>query len=231
MKILILGATGMVGQGVLRECVLAPDVTQVVTLGRTATSIRHDRLKEIVHGDLFDLSGRADELIGFDACFFTLGVSSAGMAEQAYVRLTFDLTLSITTLLSSLNPQMTFVYVSGVGTDGTEQGRSMWARVKGRTENAVRRLPFKATYAFRPAAIVPTNGERSKNASIRFFYSALGWLLLPLRGLARGYVLTTEDVGQAMLNVVRVGWPKPVLEPQDILAAGKTDMRRVALRS
>jgi uncharacterized protein YbjT (DUF2867 family) len=219
MKVLLFGATGMVGQGVLRECLAASDVAQVITVGRTATGIHHARLREIVHPDLFDLSAHKDELTSFDACFFTLGVSSVGMTPEAYSRLTYDLTISIAELLSALNPQMVFVYVSGVGTDETEQGRSMWARVKGRTENALYRLPFKAAYSFRPAAIVPIHGERSKNTALRYFYAGMGWFLLPLRGWTKGYVLTTQEVGRAMLNIARKGWPTPVLEPDDIRAA------------
>ncbi len=213
----------MVGRGVLRECLNAPDVTQVVAVGRTFIGIQHAKLKEIRHRNLFDLTSITTELNGFQACLFTVGVSSSGMKDETYRHLTFDLTLSIAELLAKHNPDMIFVYVSGVGTDETESSSTMWARVKGRTENALRRLPFKAAYSFRPAAIVPIHGEKSKNAPLRYFYVATGWLLLLLRHKARGYILTTEDVGGAMLNVVRHGWDKPVLEPADILAAATMD--------
>lgn len=219
MKVMLFGATGMVGQGVLRECIAADDVEHVLSVGRTSTGATASRLRELVLSDLFELAGHETEISGYDACFFCLGVSSAGMDEAAYTRMTFDLTLSIGTLLSRLNPGMTFIYVSGVGTDESEKGRSMWARVKGRTENELRKRPFKAAYMFRPAAILPVNGERSKVQTLNWFYAATSWLLGPLRRLTGGYVLTTEDVGRAMLNVARTGWNEPVLEPADISQA------------
>jgi uncharacterized protein YbjT (DUF2867 family) len=209
----------MVGQGVLRECLVASDVEHVISVGRSSTGVTDPRIQQLVLPDLFELVDHETELSGYDACFFCLGVSSAGMDEASYTRMTFDLTLSIAKLLSRLNPRMTFVYVSGVGTDESEKGRSMWARVKGRTENELRKLPFKAAYLFRPAAILPVNGERSKVQALNWFYTATSWLLGPLRGFSGGYVLTTEDVGRAMLNVARIGWDTRVLEPGDIRRA------------
>lgn len=218
MKILLFGATGMVGRGVLRECLAAPDVTLVQTVGRAATGVHHPKLREMVRADLSDLAPVEEELRGFDACFFCLGVSSFRMAEAEYTRLTYDLTLAIAQVLAPINPEMVFVYVSGTGTDGTEQGRVMWARVKGRTENALRRLPFRAVYLFRPGAIVPMHGERPRAAAYRF----IGPVLLPLLPLARRLfpdsVTTTEAMGRAMLNAVRHGASAPVLEPRDINA-------------
>jgi uncharacterized protein YbjT (DUF2867 family) len=218
MNVLLYGATGMVGQGVLRECLLASDVTLIQTVGRTVTGQQHPKLKEVVQHDLFDSSTIADNLKGFDACFFCLGISSAGMTEAAYTHLTYDLTVAVAKNLALLNPGMTFVYVSGAGTDSSEQGRSMWARVKGRTENALQRLPFKAVYLFRPGAIQPLHGIRSKTASYRFFYTLTKPLLTPLRLLLPSMMLSTEIMGEAMLAVARHGAPKAVLEAADIRA-------------
>lgn len=219
MKVLLFGATGMVGQGVLRECLAAPDVTLVQTVGRSATGVAHPKLREVTRPDLSGLAPIADELGGFDACFFCLGVSSFRMAEAEYTRLTYDLTLGIAQLLAPRNPAMTFVYVSGTGTDSTEQGRMMWARVKGRTENALQRLPFRAVYLFRPGMIVPMHGERPRAAAYQWLYPALGPLLPVMRRLFPNSVVTTELMGRAMLNVVRHGYARPVLEPSDIAAA------------
>lgn len=216
MNVLLLGATGMVGQGVLRECLLDPAVERVVMLGRSGTGQHHEKLTQLVHADLFDLSAIEVRLTGLDACFFCLGVTSAGMTEHAYSRVTYDLTLSVATTLARLNPQMTLIYVSGMGTDGTEHGRSMWARVKGKTENALLALPFKAAYMFRPAAIVPLHGVRSKTGWYRTMYTLLAPVLPLLERVFPKYVTTTEQVGRAMLRVAREGYPKPLLEGLDI---------------
>jgi uncharacterized protein YbjT (DUF2867 family) len=216
MKVLIFGATGMVGQGVLRECLLDPGVQAVETVGRTASDVQHPKLREVVHQDLFNYSSIEGELSGFDACFFCLGITSAGMTEADYERVTYGITMAAAETLSRLNPQMTFVYVSGAGTDSSEAGRVMWARVKGKTENALMRLPFKAAYMFRPGIIQPVKDVRSKTAAYRIFYT----LTKPLLPLARwafpNYVLTTEQIGRAMLAVARNGAPKRVLESRDI---------------
>jgi uncharacterized protein YbjT (DUF2867 family) len=218
MKILLFGATGMVGQGVLRECLIDPDVTSVVAVGRAATGQAHPKLREIVHADLSDVSSLAGELAGADACFFCLGVSSAGMTEEAYTRLTYDLTLAVAETLAKASPGMTFVYVSGEGTDSTERGRSMWARVKGRTENALLRLPFKAAYMFRPGLIQPMHGIKSKTGLYRAVYAVTGPLLPLLKAVAPKHVTTTEQVGRAMLGVAKHGADKRVLETPDINA-------------
>jgi uncharacterized protein YbjT (DUF2867 family) len=222
MNVLLFGATGMVGQGVLRECLLARDVALVQTVGRKATGQQNAKLREVVHDNLFDVDAIASELKGFDACFFCLGVSSAGMTESTYSHLTYDLTLAIAETLAALNPGMTFTYVSGAGTDSTEQGRTMWARVKGRTENALQRLPFKAVYLFRPGVIQPLHGIRSKTASYQMLYSLTKPLLTPLRRLFPNHILTTEMVGQAMLAAVRHGYARAVLETADIRALAAT---------
>jgi uncharacterized protein YbjT (DUF2867 family) len=216
MRIILFGATGMVGQGVLRVCLLDPDVELVQTIGRTQSDVQDPKLREIIHPDLWDYSSIEAKLSGFDACFFCLGVSSLGMKEADYAKVTYDLTLSAATVLARLNPQMTFIYVSGAGTDTSEQGRSMWARVKGRTEKALLRLPFKAAYMFRPGLIQPVQGVRSKTRSYQLIY-AITKPLLPLLLLAfPNAILTTQEIGRAMLSVARKGAPKQVLEVKDI---------------
>jgi len=217
MRILLFGATGMVGGGVLRECLLAADVERVQAVGRSPVGMQHPKLADVVRGDLTTLS-EAD-LTGFDACFFCLGVSAAGMTEGDYRRVTFDLTLKIAEALSRLNPAMTFIYVSGAGTD--EQGRAMWARVKGKTESALLRLPFKGAYMFRPGLIQPVHGARSKTRWYRAFYTVARPLLSPLRWLFPDRVLTTEQVGQAMLVAARTGASRPILESRDIRSLAK----------
>ena len=218
MKVLLFGATGMVGQGVLRECLQDPGVEQVAALGRSATGVQHPKLVDIRHADLANYAGIEDRLHGFDACFFTLGVSSAGMKEADYDRVTYGFTLAAGETLGRLNPGMAFIYVSGAGTDSTERGRTMWARVKGRTENALLRLPLNA-YMFRPGAIQPLDGIRSKTASYRILYALTKPLLPLLRRAMPNQILTTREIGHAMLNVARRGYPKRILEVRDIRAA------------
>jgi uncharacterized protein YbjT (DUF2867 family) len=222
MKILIFGATGMVGQGVLRECLLDPGVLVVQTVGRSATGVKHPKLREIIHSDMLHYEQIEDDLRGFDACFFCLGVSSAGMSEPQYEHLTYKITIAAAQTLSRLNPGMTFIYVSGAGTDSSETGRSMWARVKGKTENALLRLPFKDAYMFRPAGIQPMHGERSKTTAIRVAYSLTKPLLPILRRIFPDYILTTEEIGRAMIQVAQRGAPKKTLESSDIRNAART---------
>jgi uncharacterized protein YbjT (DUF2867 family) len=216
MRVLIFGATGMVGQGVLRECLLDPDIDVVQTVGRTATGVKDPKLREIVRADLLDYSDSEHDLRGFDACFFCLGVSAAGLSEEQYARITYDVTIAAAQTLSRLNGGMTFIYVSGAGTDSSEKGRVMWARVKGKTENAILRLPFKGAYMFRPGVIQPMHGERSKTAAYRILYGLTKPLFPLLRGLFPKYVLTTEQIGRAMIHAARQGAPKRVLEIADI---------------
>jgi uncharacterized protein YbjT (DUF2867 family) len=218
MNILIFGATGMVGQGVLRECLKADDVDAVVTIGRKATGARHAKLMEIVYADMFDYADIEPQLSGFDACFFCLGVSSGGMTEADYTRLTYDLTMAAADTLARLNPHMTFTYVSGAGTDSTEKGSTMWSRVKGRTENALKQLPFKDVFLFRPGIIQPLDGIQSQTASYRILYSITKPLLPALRWLLPNAVLTTEVMGKAMLAATRIGEGRVVLETGDINA-------------
>ena len=213
MKVILFGASGMVGQGVLRECLAAADVESVLAIGRGSTGQRHAKLRELVHADLTSYASIEGELAGYDACFFCLGVSAAGMTEPEYTRVTYEVTLAAAQVLARLSPAMTFIYVSGDGTDSTEQKRAMWARVKGKTENALLKLPFKAVM-FRPGLIRPLHGIRSKTRLYRISYKVM-WPLFPLLG-ALGLLTTTERVGLAMLRVAREGAPKPILTNRDI---------------
>lgn len=216
MKVILFGATGMIGQGVLRECLLDPRVERVLAVGRSLSGRRHDKLQEVLHTDFLNVSPLEAELSGYDACLFCLGVSSAGLSEDAYRRITYGYTLAAAEVLARLNPGMTFVYVSGMGTDSTERGRTMWARVKGQTENALLRLPFKAAYMFRPAGIQPLHGIRSKTKLYRVFYTLTAPLLPLLKRLAPNLMTTTEQLGRAMLQVAAQGYGKPLLETRDI---------------
>ncbi|MBK7974303.1 MAG: NAD(P)H-binding protein [Deltaproteobacteria bacterium] len=216
MKVILFGATGMVGQGVLRECLLDPDVTLVLAVVRTSTGQHHPKLVEVLHQDFFDYAAIADRLADFDACFFCLGVSSAGMSEARYRRVTYDLTLAAARALLERSPAVTFVYVSGLGTDSTARGRIMWARIKGETENALLAMPFRAAYMFRPAMIQPLHGVTPKAGMMRAFHAVIAPLLAVLKAVAPRYVTTTENVGRAMLAVAKRGAPKPVLESSDI---------------
>jgi uncharacterized protein YbjT (DUF2867 family) len=221
MDILIFGATGMVGLGVLRECLADPEVGRVVTVGRTGCGQEHRKLRDLVHADLLNFSAIESELRGFDACFFCLGVSSAGLTEAAYRRLTYDIALAAAGTLVRLNPQMTFVYVSGAGTDSTGTGRTMWARVKGQTENALLALPFKAAYMLRPGMIQPMHGIKSKTLSYRIIYSVMAPLLPALRAIFPNQVTTTEQLGRVMIRLARHGYDKSILDSRDITALGR----------
>jgi uncharacterized protein YbjT (DUF2867 family) len=218
MKVILFGATGMVGQGCLRECLIDPEVETVLAVGRSPTGVQHAKLREILHDNFLDFSAIESQLAGYDACFFCLGVSSVGMSEERYRHLTYDLTLAAATPLAKLNPGMVFVYVTGQGTDSTEQGRLMWARIKGKTENDLLKLPFKAAYMFRPAGIQPLHGVKSRTAWVQAIYVVASPLLTWLNRAAPKYMTTTEQVGRAMIKVARDGYPKPVLESEDINA-------------
>jgi uncharacterized protein YbjT (DUF2867 family) len=221
MKVILFGATGMVGQGALRECLLDADVARVLAVGRSATGQTHDKLRDVVLADPSDLTSLAAELPSVDACLFCLGVSAAGMSEADYRKVTFDLTLKVARALVEANPKMTFIYVSGAGTDGTARGRTMWARVKGETENALLALPFAHAFMFRPALIQPLHGIRSRTPLYRAVYAVLGPILPMTKSLLPGQVTTTEIVGRAMLRVAKHGASEKVLENLDINQLGK----------
>jgi uncharacterized protein YbjT (DUF2867 family) len=216
VRVLLFGATGMVGQGVLQGCLAAQEVSEVVAVVRSPLeSIPASRLQEVIHRDFFDWKGV--DLHGFDACFFCLGVSSMGKGEAEYRHVTYDLTMALAQALVNQSPQAVFCYVSGAGTNA--QGRSMWARVKGATENALMAMPFRGVYCFRPGYIQPMHGVRSKVGWYNAIYAVLGWAEPVLRAVAPGVVTTSEAMGQAMLRVAREGWPNKVLDSREINAA------------
>ncbi len=218
MKAIVFGATGMVGEGVLHECLKSAEVGSVLVIGRRSCGVRHPKLTEIIHTDYLDLSALDERLTGYNACFFCLGVSSLGMKEDEYRKITYDFTMAAANTLSSLNPDMTFCYVSGQGTDSSENGRMMWARVKGKTENDLLKLPFKSAYMFRPGYIRPTKGLRNAYRLSR----ALGGIYPVLKIIARNHVCTLEDLGLAMIGVTKEGYPRKVLENSDITSVGSS---------
>jgi len=215
VKVILFGATGMVGQGVLRECLLDNGVEGVLAVGRSSTGQTHPKLRELIRKDLFDFGAAGADLQGYDACFFCLGVSSAGMSEADYTRLTFDLTLGWAQVLARINPAMTFVYVSGAGTGG----KAMWAQVKGRTENALLAL-FPSAYMVRLGALRPMHGEVPKTRWTRIGYAVLRPLLPLVQAIAPGAVTTTEELGRAMIRAARQRPPKRRLEGRDLRALG-----------
>ncbi len=206
----------MIGQGVLRECLLDPGVKRVVTVVRRPTGRNHSKLTELIRPDLTILAPVDQQLNGFDACFFCLGVSVLGMSEEQYTRVTYDLTMGIAKTVLRTSPDLTFIYVSGAGTDSTEQGRTMWARVKGRTENALLSMPFKAAYMFRPGAVIPLHGIRSSTRWYNAMYAVIKPLYPILRRLAPTMFTTTKQLGRAMIAVARNGYSRSVLETADI---------------
>jgi len=216
VRVVIFGATGMVGAGALLECLDDPRVDAVLAVVRRPTDLTHPKLTEAVHADFFDYDRLRARFAECDACFFCLGVSSAGMDEAAYRHLTYDLTLAAARALVEANPRMTFCYVSGQGTDSTERGRAMWARVKGKTENALLTLPFKAAYMLRPGFIQPLRGVRSRTPLYQAFYSALGFLLPVLRRLVPDQITTTVNVGRALIRLAAEGDGKRILLAADI---------------
>lgn len=216
MNVVIFGATGMVGQGVLRESLADDEIRRVVTVGRSAPPADHPKLRALVVSDLFDLAPVAAELTGLDACFYCIGVTSLGMSEAEYTRVTHDLTLSIASHLVAQNPRLVFVFVSGRGADSSERGRVMWARVKGKTENALLARPFKSVTVVRPGLIVPLHGIRSRTGWYNAFYGLMRPLLPLFMRLAPGYVTTTERLGRAMIRIAKDGFDRQVLEGRNL---------------
>jgi uncharacterized protein YbjT (DUF2867 family) len=216
MKVILFGATGMVGQGVLRECLIDPEVESVLSVVRRPGGQSHPKLKEIIHDNFFDFSEIENDLRGHDACFFCLGISSVGMSEQEYKRITYDITLAAAQTLLKLNPNLTFLFVSGTGTDSTERSKTMWARIKGKTENALLQMPFKTKYMFRPAFIQPLHGIVSKTKLYRVFYVLMAPVYPLLKLFLPLHVTTTENVGRAMIKVAKQGASKSILENADI---------------
>jgi len=217
MKVILTGATGMVGEGVLLECLKHPDVEKVLMVNRKPFALRHPKLEECVVPDFMDLSAVSDRLAGYDACFYCAGVSSVGMKEAEYSHITYDVTTHFASVLQPLNPGMVFDYVSGAQTDSLEQGRVMWARVKGRTENALMKMAFRGVYCFRPGAMKPVEGQKN----IKGYLRAIGALYPVLNALFPKHVSTLSEVGLAMINSVLNGYPKQVLEVVDIKVLAK----------
>jgi uncharacterized protein YbjT (DUF2867 family) len=220
MKAIVFGATGMVGQCVVRVCLESPEVTELLLVGRSSARLSHPKVRELLQADLFDWSKSESQLKGYDGCFFCLGVSSVGMSEADYTRISYDLTMAAAKALVKLNPGMTFCYVSGANTDSTEKGKSMWARVKGKTENALIAAGFKGAYMFRPGLIRPMYGVKSRTAAYRAFYATLGWTFPIWKALAPSFVTTGENIGRAMIRCVTTGYAKQLLENDDINALG-----------
>jgi len=216
IKTIITGATGMVGEGVLLECLNHPDVEQVLVINRRPGGAAHPKLREIIHADFFNLAPIEQQLVGYSACFFCLGASSVGMSKEEYEHITYDLTLSVGQLLAKLNPEMTFCYVTGAGTDSTEQGRVAWANVKGATENALMRL-FKQSYMFRPAFMKASPGQKN----VKSYYKFFAWLYPIGRALYPAGFCTLQEVGRAMINAVSKGYPKQILDVKDIVKLAK----------
>jgi uncharacterized protein YbjT (DUF2867 family) len=220
IKAIIFGATGMVGEGVLHVTLGHPDVESVLVIGRKSCGVKHPKLRELIHSDFYDYSAVEKDLAGHNACFFCLGVSSVGMSEKDYTRVTYDLTMEAAKTLSRLNPDMTFCYVSGAGTDSTEKGSIMWARVKGRVENRLRELPFKSVYLFRPGFIRPINGLRHAH-----LISEVAGMLYPLlKAISPKWVCTLEDVGLAMITAAKAKPSRQIIENKDIARLAKTGM-------
>jgi uncharacterized protein YbjT (DUF2867 family) len=213
IKAIITGATGMVGEGVLLECLQNPAVESVLVLGRRSCGMTHPKLKEVVHADLYNVAPLTEQLTGYNACYFCLGTTSVGMQEPEYFKITYSLTLGIAKVLSQQNPDMTFCYVSGAGTDG----RSMWARVKRKTEDDLTQLPFKQVFNFRPGYMQPTKGQRNTLS----FYKWIKWMYPMFRVVFKRYVTTLQELALAMIHVTERGYEKQVLEVKDIVKAAK----------
>jgi uncharacterized protein YbjT (DUF2867 family) len=217
LKVIITGATGMVGEGVLHECILHPDVEKILVINRKPCGVSDPKLTEIIHNSFYDISPIEGSLSGYNACFFCLGVTSINKKEPEYFSVTYTLTMNIAQIFSRLNPEMTFCYISGAGTDSTEKGKLMWARVKGKTENDLMKLPFKKVFAFRPGFILPTKGLKN----VHKYYSVFNVLYPIFKVLLPKYVSTLRELGVAMINSATKGYEKQILEVPDIIKLSK----------
>ena len=224
MKVIITGATGMVGKGVLLECLDHSEIEKVLIIGRNSAGISHPKLNELLHLDFSDFTAVKGSLQGYDACYYCLGVSAAGLDEQGYRKITHDFTMALAHTLYELNPNLTFIYVSGEGTDSSEKGRMMWARVKGRTENDILNLGFKQAFAFRPGMIIPLRGIKSRTKSYQFFYDYFMWLIKIIKTLAPKSVVNTTQIGLAMIHATLNGYEKSVVRPKDILKLSEEEV-------
>lgn len=220
LKVILTGATGMIGEGVLHECLNHPEVEKVLVITRKSCGYSNPKLTEILHDDFHDFTSINDSLKGYNACYFCLGVTSVGKSEAEYTKLTYDLTLGFATVLASLNPDMTFCYISGANTDSTAKGRSMWARIKGKTETELMKLPFKQVYNFRPGGIEPFLPLKPTQTYYKT-YKYLGWLFALLKAIAPGYVIKLKDLAAAMINASLIGYSKNILEMKDMKLLAK----------
>jgi len=224
LKVIITGATGMVGEGVLYECLHHPEVEKVLVITRNPSGYSHPKLMEIIHRDFSDISSLSNRLNGYNACYFCLGVTSLGKNEAEYTRLTYTLTLNFASTLASLNPEMTFCYISGAGTDSTEKGRSMWARVKGKTENDLMKLPFRQVYNFRPGGIEPFLPLKPHQTYYKT-YKYFGWLFSIMKVIAPGIVIKLKDLAAVMINASLIGYSKNTLEMKDMKTLAKANIK------
>lgn len=226
MKIIVTGATGMVGKGVLLECLDDPMVTEVLSVSRRSAGIQHPKLKELLHDNFLDFAPVSAQLAGYDACFHCMGVSSAGMQEADFKKFTYDMSMALAKEVHRHNPQATFTYVSGQGTDSTEQGRIMWARVKGKTENDLLKMGFRQAFMFRPGAIIPRRGILPSSKLYRFFVRYFTWLIHLIKWLSPKSVVDTDQIGKAMAEVTANGYDKQIITPADILVlAERRDLK------
>ncbi|MEP4091055.1 NAD-dependent epimerase/dehydratase family protein [Reichenbachiella sp.] len=217
MKVIITGATGMVGKGVLLECLDHTDIAEVLSISRRSTGIEHSKLVELIHEDFSDFESIADRLKGYDACYACMGVSATGMSEAQYTKLTYDFTISLAKILHAVNNDMVFVYVSGEGTDSTEKSWIMWARVKGKTENDILNLGFRKTFIFRPGAIIPKKGVQPSSRLSRVLINMLIWLFYLIKLISPRSIVDSIQIGRAMINVTINGYEKEIIRPSDIL--------------
>lgn len=224
LKVIITGATGMIGEGVLYECLHHPEVEKVLVITRNPCGYSHPRLTEIIHTDFYDISSLKDRLTGYNTCYFCLGVTSLGKDEAEYTKLTYTLTLNFASVLATLNPDMTFCYISGAGTDSTQRGRIMWARVKGKTENDLTKLPFKQVYHFRPGGIEPFLPLKPSQTYYKT-YKYLKWIFSIIKVIAPNAIITLKDLAAAMINISLVGYQKNILEVKDIKIIAKTNVK------
>lgn len=211
----------MVGRGVLLESLDHDSINEVLVIGRSSTGMQHPKLKELIHNNFSDFSGLAEQLAGYDACHFCLGISASGLNEEQYRQITYGFTIALAKTLFEINKEMTFIYVSGQGTDSTEKGKMMWARIKGKTENDLLSMGFRQAFMFRPGVIIPLKGIRSRTKSYQFMYDYFMWLVKIIKFISPGSVVTTSQIGLAMINALHTGYDKKVLSPKDIIALSK----------
>ncbi len=221
MKVIVTGASGMVGKGVLLECLDHKDITKVLSIGRKSLGIKHAKLEELMHADFSEFESVANELTGYDACYHCMGVSAANMGEAQYTKMTYDYSMALAGVLYKNNPTMTFTYISGVGTDSTEKGRSMWARVKGKTENDIIGMGFRQAFAFRPGAIIPLRGIEPSSKMYKFLVNNLTWFIKTIKMIAPNSVVDTTQIGLAMINITKSGYDQSVINPIDMLKLAK----------